>query len=51
MMVTLAPIEDQSRLNAAQAFEAWSAQAAALASQDAAKLTSAEIAQMVREAP
>ena len=50
MMVTLAPIEDQSRLNAAQAFEAWSAQAAALASPDAAQLTDAEIAQMVREA-
>ena len=50
MMVTLAPVEDQSRVNAAHAFEAWSAQAAALASPDAAQLTDAEIAQMVREA-
>ena len=40
----------RKRINAAQAFEAWSAQAAALASPDAAQLTDAEIARMVREA-
>ena len=50
MMVTLAPTEDKSRVKAAQAFEAWRAQAAALTSPDAARLTDVEIALMAREA-
>ena len=50
MMVTLAPVKDQSRVNAAQAFKARSAQTAALTSSDAAQLKDAEFAQMVGKA-